>query len=327
MGDLNGESNWPMWFKSFYILLCRTYYSTYSRAWLNCCQVKHCSGCGRCSSLGRQRELTTEKCAGRPVPQLPQEGENTGQEYTTVQGTTTSSTVRRNPVWGHEETTIDNYSHIDKSISFWWVEEHRHLWTINLQQPRIFLSFPIQWTVGGHLGDCMRNEWVRRLILCFLHFIFLNLTTCCCHRTEKKSIALLERKIALSPDLTDRQRKSPCFPFTLLWGRFPFTPSCENDSPRFHSSLRHHLVASFCAFRSSITPNIAPYRNCESVFFTFPTSTHRSPLFISLIHTPIASRRYLSSKNKTRQARRDISHRYCLYKKNTHTCNRNRDLQ
>ncbi|KAH7049599.1 hypothetical protein BKA57DRAFT_319435 [Linnemannia elongata] len=67
----------------------------------------------------------------------------------------------------------------------------------------------------------MRNEWVRRLILCFLHFIFLNLTTCCCHRTEKKSIALLERKIALWPDLTDRQRKSPCFPFTL---------SCEVDS-------------------------------------------------------------------------------------------------
>lgn len=53
-----------------------------------------------------------------PVPLLPQEGENTGQENITVQDTTTSFTVRHNPVNGLEETTLDKYSHIDKSISF-----------------------------------------------------------------------------------------------------------------------------------------------------------------------------------------------------------------
>ncbi|KAG0075638.1 hypothetical protein BGZ90_009656 [Linnemannia elongata] len=52
------------------------------------------------------------------VPVLPSDKENTGQEKGTVQDTTTSSAVRRNPVYGLEETAMDNYSHIDKPVSF-----------------------------------------------------------------------------------------------------------------------------------------------------------------------------------------------------------------
>lgn len=52
------------------------------------------------------------------VPVLPQEDENTGQENVIVQDTAITSTDRRNPVYGLEETAMDNYSHIDKPLSF-----------------------------------------------------------------------------------------------------------------------------------------------------------------------------------------------------------------
>lgn len=58
----------------------------------------------------------------RSVPEervpVPQEGENAGQENVTVQDTTITFTVRRNPVYGLEEAAMDNYSHIDKPVSF-----------------------------------------------------------------------------------------------------------------------------------------------------------------------------------------------------------------
>lgn len=62
---------------------------------------EHCSECGRCPSIGQQVELTTMECARRANPVADTGRWEHGQVNITVQDTTTSSNVRRNPVYGN----------------------------------------------------------------------------------------------------------------------------------------------------------------------------------------------------------------------------------
>ncbi|KAF9142353.1 hypothetical protein BG015_000947 [Linnemannia schmuckeri] len=52
------------------------------------------------------------------MPVLPQEEETTDNNYLVRQEVNATPTVRRNPVYGLEETAMDNYSHIDRPLVF-----------------------------------------------------------------------------------------------------------------------------------------------------------------------------------------------------------------
>lgn len=68
--------------------------------------------------LVNKESLLPRSVPEEPVPLLRLEGKNSDQENVPVQDTVTTSAIRRNPVYGLEETAMDNYSHIDKPVSF-----------------------------------------------------------------------------------------------------------------------------------------------------------------------------------------------------------------